>query len=338
MSTKPAILFISPPTFQTRAEAGRLITRERRNRVLRIPRRCFIGQPPDEIGDLRSSVTLARVIKPTAEPSFASECSAHARLTLRSGMVRSNSPRAKALRALKELWGPRANPENKLGELFPFGVLPPGFGGGTETKRDYDDRSIALITATVIEQSLEVAILTKLVPQDTEGERALFSEDGAPLASFDAKIRLAFALGLFGKAMKDDLAIIRNVRNSFAHSRLPITFDTPQIVNACEELTLTDRLGVEPTPDFVAREWYIFCSYQYSIYLINTSLLEEKKQTNLLWTYKVLDFAMASKTEITRPSDSSTRRSQSEYASSPAAIISASPPPHPPLADDDAEP
>lgn len=111
-------------------------------------------------------------------------------------MVGSKSPRAAAFKGLRRLTGtPRPTGNDTPGELFGFSLLAPGskFFERVVGERDIDDRGIVLIVATVIEQSLEAALLTKMVPMSDEDERRIFSDDSAPLFSFDPKIRMAFA-------------------------------------------------------------------------------------------------------------------------------------------------
>jgi hypothetical protein len=50
----------------------------------------------------------------------------------------------------------------------------------------------------------------------------------APLATFSAKIRLAYALSIFGSSTRDDLDTIREIRNAFAHSTRPLASDPAQ--------------------------------------------------------------------------------------------------------------
>ena len=59
---------------------------------------------------------------------------------------------------------------------------------------------------------------------------------------------------------------MRLIRNTFAHSRLPISFDTPGIVAACAELTLPRRLG--KTEALTSREAFFTLCVEYAINLV----------------------------------------------------------------------
>ena len=50
------------------------------------------------------------------------------------------------------------------------------------------------------------------------------------LSTFYGNIHLAFALQLVSETVRDDLDVIRRVRNAFSHSILPLTFDTEEIL------------------------------------------------------------------------------------------------------------
>ncbi|MGO9684145.1 MAG: MltR family transcriptional regulator [Beijerinckiaceae bacterium] len=67
---------------------------------------------------------------------------------------------------------------------------------------------------------------------DKEEEADLF-EDTGPLATFSARINFGYALGLYGKKVKRDLNLIREIRNAFVHSRRHIDFETPEVVELC---------------------------------------------------------------------------------------------------------
>jgi hypothetical protein len=72
--------------------------------------------------------------------------------------------------------------------------------------------------------------------------RQLFDpEKGGPLGSFAAKIRVAYAMGLFGPQTRDELDCIKAVRNAFAHGTLSLDFKTPQIMKICNHFSLYEK-------------------------------------------------------------------------------------------------
>jgi hypothetical protein len=95
--------------------------------------------------------------------------------------------------------------------------------------KDSPDRSAGIVMASMMARVLEHVILARLmIVEKKQRALPLFERDGA-LSSFYGNIHLAFALQLISETVRDDLDIIRRVRNQFAHSILPLTFDTEEI-------------------------------------------------------------------------------------------------------------
>ena len=103
------------------------------------------------------------------------------------------------------------------------------------------DRGAAVVLTAIVERSLEHLIKRELRP---EGVNDLFQFNG-PVGTLSNKIKMAYSLKLLGSKTKHDLEIIRALRNVFAHSRLPVTFDTDAIKTACENLYIPDLEGVQ---------------------------------------------------------------------------------------------
>jgi len=82
----------------------------------------------------------------------------------------------------------------------------------------------------VTKSSLSQAVYRVLkVPHDF---RQRLESDGGPLNSFSQKIMMGRALGIYGEVMQHNLDLLRHMRNAFAHSHVPITFETPIIAEA----------------------------------------------------------------------------------------------------------
>ena len=83
-----------------------------------------------------------------------------------------------------------------------------------------------------------------------------FSGTG-PLATFNAKIEMAYLLKIATKECRRVMHVIRRIRNEFAHSVEPIAFDDPKIKDMCSHLIqiddarqfMTDQLAIELHPD-----------------------------------------------------------------------------------------
>jgi hypothetical protein len=173
----------------------------------------------------------------------------------------SDKSRAKAFRDLAALVGPRPSKDSTSADTFYFGFV------GERRAHPHDDRAEVLVSATLLEQSLETAIAHKFPGLTPENQGYLFSDPGAPLWEFDAKIRVAFALGIFGELARADLSAMRKIRNVFAHSRLKISFETPEIVEACKYITLPSRAPELTKENPSARDRYVFTAFEYCLYL-----------------------------------------------------------------------
>ena len=83
---------------------------------------------------------------------------------------------------------------------------------------DYgDDRSLVVTASAYVEYGLERLIKTRLRRLPRAAALDIFDGTG-PLATFSAKIRIAFALGAIGPRTRHDLETINAIRNVFAHS------------------------------------------------------------------------------------------------------------------------
>lgn len=96
------------------------------------------------------------------------------------------------------------------------------------------DRVAAIVGAALVENSLIDGIKTCIDRDEDMG--ALFYDDRAPFGTFYARIVAAKAFGLVSARLAEDLHVIRNIRNQFAHSVLAITFENEHIAAECEKL------------------------------------------------------------------------------------------------------
>jgi hypothetical protein len=124
-------------------------------------------------------------------------------------------------------------------------------------------RGAAILLATNVENALQKSI-RRWLKLEPERRSELFAFNG-PSGTFGNRIILAHALGIFGAQTRQNLDIIRTIRNAFAHAERPIRFDTPAIATLCYFLVVPDpiRLGgvkgpLSPAPKTspVAQEKY----------------------------------------------------------------------------------
>ena len=107
------------------------------------------------------------------------------------------------------------------------------------------DQSVAIVGAALLESTLEGMILHRLKASDPKLVDQLFENRG-PLSDFSSKILIAVAFGIISPANGGYLHTVRHIRNAFAHSRVILTFSTPEIQSEVQSLlkVLEDMKGV----------------------------------------------------------------------------------------------
>lgn len=104
------------------------------------------------------------------------------------------------------------------------------------------DRPAAIVAGALVEDALQYTIEANIAKLSRKEHDALFLGFG-PLATFSAKIRIARAFKLLDKEQTADLTAIRDIRNVFAHARITIKFDTPEIADQIDGIKILGRLG-----------------------------------------------------------------------------------------------
>jgi len=104
------------------------------------------------------------------------------------------------------------------------------------------DRSAAILVAAHVDVELSSLIEAELLLSvEEEALKPLYERDGA-LSTFFSKIHLGYAMSLYDDKTRDDLEVIRRVRNAFSHVRRSINFNTSEIVKECKKLqTMSDH-------------------------------------------------------------------------------------------------
>lgn len=109
-----------------------------------------------------------------------------------------------------------------------------------EVNSEKNERGAAILLAANAELCLRFCIRRHLTTTE-EADRMLFRSNG-PLWSFEAKIRIGFSMGLYGAETKTNLDCIKAIRNAFAHAVIPISFDTPEVMAACDLMVMPEIL------------------------------------------------------------------------------------------------
>lgn len=114
----------------------------------------------------------------------------------------------------------------------------PHLSGFFEFLEDFNketDRGAALAAAAMVDDLVGETVEAFLI--DNKGRSALLSGFNAPLGTFASRCAAAFALGLISEREFQECALVRKIRNEFAH-QVKVSFETDKIVGLCSQLTM----------------------------------------------------------------------------------------------------
>lgn len=104
----------------------------------------------------------------------------------------------------------------------------------TEANRE-SDRAAALLYAANIDNRLRTMLENYLI-DDPKRVKELMKR--GPLSSFGLRIQFSYALGLVTDDERNDLDMIREVRNDFAHEEQGWSFAHSEVIKWCDKLRL----------------------------------------------------------------------------------------------------
>lgn len=129
---------------------------------------------------------------------------------------------------------------------------------------ELDDRSFALVQGAMVEFALETALQRSMRTLNTEDANSLFTGFG-PLSTFSAKILVGYAFQIFGIRARSDLEKVKEIRNAFAHSLMPLSFEQEQVANVCRLFYGPTRWeDVDPTADPPRLLFFLACGWLWS--------------------------------------------------------------------------
>lgn len=99
---------------------------------------------------------------------------------------------------------------------------------------------VAIIGAAMVETELEVLLRRRLTRRDDETWKRVAGDSG-PLHTLDHKITLGHALGIFDDCARENLNIIRTIRNAFAHAKKPLDFENELVRKELAAIALPAR-------------------------------------------------------------------------------------------------
>src|SRR3990167_2233013 len=120
--------------------------------------------------------------------------------------------------------------------------------GISEEMEAESDRACVVLVGSILEDELLNVISNTLNLRDdltSDDTNALFGPDGA-LGSFSKRISIAYAFQLIEKPDRDQLTIVREMRNACAHHMGPISFKTPELAAVAKNLMHEDNRPIIP--------------------------------------------------------------------------------------------
>jgi len=97
------------------------------------------------------------------------------------------------------------------------------------------DMACVLIGTSYLEQTLASLLERFFIDSDTA--RKLLDSRGGALGSFQSRADTSYCLGLIPKSLYQNLCVVGEIRNKFAHSYLSLSLDDSEIVGMIESLT-----------------------------------------------------------------------------------------------------
>lgn len=102
-----------------------------------------------------------------------------------------------------------------------------------ELKRE-TDRGLPLVSTALIDDRLLETLRSFFC--DGPSTAKLLDEGNAPLGTFSSRTEACFALGLIDEYEYSEIALLRKVRNEFAHEKHGISFQSPRVQGLCSSL------------------------------------------------------------------------------------------------------
>ena len=117
------------------------------------------------------------------------------------------------------------------------------------------DRAVALVGGSLVEHTLFSALCRKLGLAEGSDAAGKLEGDRGPLATFDFKIKMAEAIGVFGKhTTAQDVKLIKKIRNEFAHDMNLSGFDNQKVSDWVASMEHSSKVitGLSPRAQFIS--------------------------------------------------------------------------------------
>jgi DNA-binding MltR family transcriptional regulator len=115
-------------------------------------------------------------------------------------------------------------------------------------------RGCALVAGALLDERLLKLIQARMISRAAANKFDSFFEGHGPLATFAARTRLAYLLGFIAGNVYQDICVIRDIRNRFAHSSEDFDFSVDEIKTSCARLQhyMKQRVSDNPRAQFIS--------------------------------------------------------------------------------------
>jgi hypothetical protein len=111
----------------------------------------------------------------------------------------------------------------------------------------YPDRVAGIVGATIVDRRLLAAIKARWLNAENIFDE-LFEGAAGPLGTFSSRIKIGYAIKLYGEEAYKDLNRMRKIRNEFAHGVGAHVFNKQSIRDQANNLTLPNSYPVSTEP------------------------------------------------------------------------------------------
>jgi hypothetical protein len=176
---------------------------------------------------------------------------------------------------------PNRDALRRLSRTFPAG---PEIEKIMDDLRDKDDLHIAIIAVSILEATLQQLVTSRLLKNDKEFLNRLFQNRG-PMSDFNSKILVAEAFGIVTGPLASELHVMRDIRNAFAHSKVPLSFEHEVVKREVDGLKMLEAMrgamvkftqGSGPPMELSSKSWFLLAT---RITLIMLDSIAEKTGT-----------------------------------------------------------
>jgi hypothetical protein len=107
-----------------------------------------------------------------------------------------------------------------------------------------NDRAAAVMAGAFLEYNLSLAVRARMRDLTQSELDSVFDNHGhGALQSLSQKIWVGYALNLYGVEPREDLIVLKNIRNFFAHDPEDINFHNTSVLKLCEKLKTPNKLA-----------------------------------------------------------------------------------------------